>query len=220
MHSEEIRGKLVAIMRERLAASLRQLPSLAARWPEGPVQPGQMLQASPFVHSLGKQLRTLAQVRTRLPRMHHMYGHNSSSCFPWLPAGPRGPCSQVKHSRRLRSSNRWASSCKRWQRCVCCSKFLTSLPFLAARWPEGPVHPGQMVQASPFVHSLGRQLHTLAQAHTMVFMHQVPGPACNCLLWLPAGQRELCSPVKRSRRLPLSTRWASSCGRWHRCIQS
>ena len=61
MHSEEIRGKLVAIMRERLAGSLRQLPSLAARWPQGPVREQHTQQASPYVHALGKQLRILAQ---------------------------------------------------------------------------------------------------------------------------------------------------------------
>ena len=61
MHSDEIRGKLVAIMKERLASSLRQLPSIAARWPKGPAA-GTLPPPSPFPHALSKQLRILAQV--------------------------------------------------------------------------------------------------------------------------------------------------------------
>ena len=62
MHSDEIRGKLVAIMRDRLASSVRQLPAVAARWPKGPGSSGQLPAPSPFPQALSKQLRILAQV--------------------------------------------------------------------------------------------------------------------------------------------------------------
>ena len=61
MHSNELRGKLVAIMKDRLASSIRQLPSVAARWPKGPAS-GQLPAPSTFPHALSKQLRILAQV--------------------------------------------------------------------------------------------------------------------------------------------------------------
>ena len=62
MHSDEIRGKLVAIMRDRLASSVRQLPSVAARWPKGPGSSGKLPAPSTFPQALSKQLRILAQV--------------------------------------------------------------------------------------------------------------------------------------------------------------
>jgi len=65
VHRTEVHTKLVNIMRERLIASLKQLPALASRWGT----PGSGLlngegRPSSFADNLVKQLRTLSQVRT------------------------------------------------------------------------------------------------------------------------------------------------------------
>ena len=59
IHRNEIHGKLVAIMRERLTANLKQLPSIAASWGTG--APG-LKQPSAFAQTNAKQLRILCQV--------------------------------------------------------------------------------------------------------------------------------------------------------------
>ena len=62
MHKEEIHSKLVAIMRERLATNLKQLPLIASSWTaNSPPNPSQ-LPPSNFAQSSAKQLRILSQV--------------------------------------------------------------------------------------------------------------------------------------------------------------
>ena len=64
MHKEEIHSKLVAIMRERLATNLKQLPLIASSWTaNSPPNPNQ-LPPSNFAQSSAKQLRILSQVRS------------------------------------------------------------------------------------------------------------------------------------------------------------
>ena len=58
VHRAEVHTKLVGIMRERLIASLKQLPALAATWSLS----GDSPQPSPFSQNLIKQLRTLCVV--------------------------------------------------------------------------------------------------------------------------------------------------------------
>jgi len=62
IHRGEIHGKLVAIMRERLAAALAQLPAAAAGWAAAP-RAGAAPQPSPLAASSAKQLRILTQAR-------------------------------------------------------------------------------------------------------------------------------------------------------------
>ena len=67
VHRGEVHNKLVGIMRERLIASLKQLPALVATWNLC----GDSPQPSPFSQNLIKQLRTLSvvwpfQVQTKL----------------------------------------------------------------------------------------------------------------------------------------------------------
>ncbi|KAK9791149.1 hypothetical protein WJX73_003285 [Symbiochloris irregularis] len=63
IHHAEILGKFVAIMRERLTASLRQLPAAASQWRYNDESAqGQQYTPSPFAASLTKQLRILSQV--------------------------------------------------------------------------------------------------------------------------------------------------------------
>ena len=59
MHRLEVHNKLVGIMRERLIASLKQLPALAAAWDTA----SEAGQPSSFSQNLVKQLRTLSTVR-------------------------------------------------------------------------------------------------------------------------------------------------------------
>ena len=59
IHRMEIHSKLVAIMRERLAANLRALSGIAAAWGGGPPGPKQ---PSNFAQTNAKQLRILNQV--------------------------------------------------------------------------------------------------------------------------------------------------------------
>ena len=58
VHHNELLSKFVGIMRERLTASLRQLPGLAGQWQYS--KPG--TQPSAFASTLTKQLRILLQV--------------------------------------------------------------------------------------------------------------------------------------------------------------
>ena len=83
IHHSEILGKFVAIMRERLTASLRQLPAAASQWRySADSAQGQQQQytPSPFATSLTKQLRILAQVpQQSLPLKLHRSTFSSSS---------------------------------------------------------------------------------------------------------------------------------------------
>jgi hypothetical protein len=66
IHRGEIHGKLVAIMRERLAAALAQLPAAAAGWAAAP-RAGAPAQPSPLAAGSAKQLRILTQARGAAP---------------------------------------------------------------------------------------------------------------------------------------------------------
>ena len=69
VHHTEILGKFVAIMRERLAVSLKQLPAAAALWQDDSL--AHDLQPSTFAYTLIKQLRILSQVLDHGPIMPH-----------------------------------------------------------------------------------------------------------------------------------------------------
>lgn len=56
IHHEEVCSKLVAIMRERLSANIKQLPALAAAWPAGP-QRAEAPPPSGFATTAAKQLQ-------------------------------------------------------------------------------------------------------------------------------------------------------------------
>lgn len=56
IHHEEVCSKLVAIMRERLSANIKQLPALAATWPAGPVR-AEAPSPSSFATTAAKQLQ-------------------------------------------------------------------------------------------------------------------------------------------------------------------
>ena len=62
MHKEEIHSKLVAIMRERLATNLKQLPLIATTWTGSPLADGSLTTPSNFAQTNAKQLRILSQV--------------------------------------------------------------------------------------------------------------------------------------------------------------
>ena len=66
MHKEEIHSKLVAIMRERLATNLKQLPVIATTWAGSPAAPGLPPPPSNFAQTNAKQLRILSQVCDQL----------------------------------------------------------------------------------------------------------------------------------------------------------
>lgn len=68
MHKEEIHSKLVAIMRERLATNLKQLPLIAVSWAGSPSPPSLPSTPSNFAQTNAKQLRILSQVFRVLPR--------------------------------------------------------------------------------------------------------------------------------------------------------
>lgn len=67
MHKEEIHSKLVAIMRERLATNLKQLPLIATTWAGSPPSPSLPSTPSNFAQTNAKQLRILSQVWCLLP---------------------------------------------------------------------------------------------------------------------------------------------------------
>lgn len=67
MHKEEIHSKLVAIMRERLATNLKQLPLIATSWAGSPPPPSLPSTPSNFAQTNAKQLRILSQVWCLLP---------------------------------------------------------------------------------------------------------------------------------------------------------
>ncbi len=56
IHHEEVCSKLVAIMRERLSANIKQLPALAAAWPAGPTR-AEAPAPSSFATTAAKQLQ-------------------------------------------------------------------------------------------------------------------------------------------------------------------
>ncbi len=62
MHKEEIHSKLVAIMRERLATNLKQLPLIATTWTAASPPNAQKVPPSNFAQTNAKQLRILSQV--------------------------------------------------------------------------------------------------------------------------------------------------------------
>ncbi len=63
MHKEEIHSKLVAIMRERLATNLKQLPLIATTWAPNSPPDAQQMPPSNFAQTNAKQLRILSQVK-------------------------------------------------------------------------------------------------------------------------------------------------------------
>ena len=63
MHKEEIHSKLVAIMRERLATNLKQLPLIASTWAPNSPPDAQQIPPSNFAQTNAKQLRILSQVK-------------------------------------------------------------------------------------------------------------------------------------------------------------
>ena len=65
VHQAEIHSKLVSIMRERLLASLKQLPAAAALWARQ--LPSEDLDPSAFSQNTAKQLRILAQAPSSFP---------------------------------------------------------------------------------------------------------------------------------------------------------
>lgn len=71
IHRGEIHSKLVAIMRERLMANLKQLPSIAASWGQGAPGPKQ---PSQFAQNNAKQLRILSQVKPLSWRLRCLIG--------------------------------------------------------------------------------------------------------------------------------------------------
>ena len=60
VHRSEVHAKLVAIMRERLHANLKQLPAIADAWGAAPA-PAAPPPASAFALANAKQLRILGQ---------------------------------------------------------------------------------------------------------------------------------------------------------------
>ena len=65
MHRTEIHSKLVAIMRERLATNLKQLPAVADTWGLHPQSEQELASPPPpshFALTNSKQLRILSQV--------------------------------------------------------------------------------------------------------------------------------------------------------------
>jgi vacuolar protein sorting-associated protein 54 len=67
IHADEIRGKLVGMMHERLAANVKQLPVLAASWPAAAAQPAAgPPPPSSFAATTVKQLQILAGVLSPL----------------------------------------------------------------------------------------------------------------------------------------------------------
>jgi len=63
MHKEEIHSKLVAIMRERLATNLKQLPLIASTWAPNSPPDAHQIPPSNFAQTNAKQLRILSQVK-------------------------------------------------------------------------------------------------------------------------------------------------------------
>ncbi|KAA6426324.1 MAG: VPS54 isoform 2 [Trebouxia sp. A1-2] len=77
MHKEEIHSKLVAIMRERLATNVKQLPSIATTWAPNSPPNAQQMPPSNFAQANAKQLRILSQVLSPilLPAdLHSIFG--------------------------------------------------------------------------------------------------------------------------------------------------
>eukprot|EP00884_Botryococcus_braunii_P007920 jgi/Botrbrau1/17129/Bobra.0157s0028.2 len=76
IHRTEIHHKLVGIMRERLAANLRQLPSLSASWGTGLSSSGPPGPSS-FATTIAKQIRILSQVLSPIlleQELHLIFG--------------------------------------------------------------------------------------------------------------------------------------------------
>lgn len=76
IHQNEISSKLVAIMRERLSANIKQLPTVAAAWPSGPAQSVAFAPSS-FVTTSAKQLQILSGVLSPLllpSELHSIFG--------------------------------------------------------------------------------------------------------------------------------------------------
>ena len=79
IHHDEITGKLVSIMRERLSLNIKQLPALSASWPEGPELPA-ALAPSNFAVTSVKQLQILTSVLQPLllpEELHSIFGRIS-----------------------------------------------------------------------------------------------------------------------------------------------
>ncbi|KAL4452640.1 hypothetical protein ABPG75_008302 [Micractinium tetrahymenae] len=76
IHHEEVCTKLVAIMRERLSANIKQLPALAAGWPAGGAR-GEAPAPSAFATTAAKQLGILSGALSPLllpEELHSIFG--------------------------------------------------------------------------------------------------------------------------------------------------
>jgi len=77
VHRNEVHAKLVAIMRERLNANLKQLPAVADSWGAQPASPAAPPPSS-FAAANAKQLRILGQVCPSCTHCQHM--HPTCNC--------------------------------------------------------------------------------------------------------------------------------------------
>ena len=76
IHQNEISSKLVAIMRERLSANIKLLPTVAATWPTGPAHAARPAPSS-FAATSAKQLQILSGVLSPLllpSELHSIFG--------------------------------------------------------------------------------------------------------------------------------------------------
>ena len=110
MHRTEIHSKLVAIMRERLATNLKQLPAVADTWglqPQGQQELAGPPPPSHFALTNSKQLRILSQVGCTVMMLCGLKGKQ-------LPAAPDTSCSCTFSARWLLCVN---------IRFICCCSF-------------------------------------------------------------------------------------------------
>ena len=76
IHHNEVTGKLVSIMRERLSMNIKQLPALAATWPDGPER-ADVPEPSAFASTSVRQLQILRGVLEPLllpAELHSIFG--------------------------------------------------------------------------------------------------------------------------------------------------
>ncbi len=107
-HQGEIHGKLVGLMRERLMASLKQLPSLADRWAEGP---NAGVPPSLFAQNLAKQLRVLSGVCPPPPPPPPPIRTHSHTLFPPSRSRAVHPIHAHLESLSVNLLRTWPSSC-------------------------------------------------------------------------------------------------------------
>ena len=85
MHCTEIHSKLVAIMRERLATNLKQLPAVADTWGLHPQSEQELAGPPPpshFALTNSKQLRILSQVGCSVMLLFGLDGKQLLCCSP------------------------------------------------------------------------------------------------------------------------------------------